>query len=361
LAPVPVNKRLVRKRISAARSCRCGRRNFVVAAPYHISTHKRRETVMSLHKFSIRFFILVSALMLSAVSAMAEPPSGTVAPDAMGTLVTTAWLSQHLSDPDLVVLDCTVLIVPDSVLGMRKVSGRPGYESGHIPSAGFADLTGDLSNLESELEFALPSPEQLCAAMGALGVGDDSRVVLYDGFNSVWAARVWWMLHWVGFDRAALLDGGLKAWKAEGLPLSAEPVHRDAKQLTANVRPELIADRDEVFAAISDSAVSLVDAMPEAHFNGKMVMYGRPGHIPTAVNVSAMALTDSTGCYRPSEELAALFEGDREARVITYCGAGVAASLDAFTLHRLGFTDVAVYMGSLQEWAADPANPLVVE
>ncbi len=103
------------------------------------------------------------------------------------------------------------------------LSGRADYEGGHIPSAGFADLMGDLSDGDSPLRFAVPTPEQFCAAMGALGVGDDSPVVLYDGSDSVWAARVWWMLRWVGFDRAALLDGGLKAWTAEDRPLSTEP------------------------------------------------------------------------------------------------------------------------------------------
>jgi len=90
------------------------------------------------------------------------------------------------------------------------LSGRADYEAGHIPTAGFADLMGNLSDGDSLLKFAVPTPEQFIAAMGALGVGDDSRVVLYDSFGSGWAARVWWMLRWVGFDRAALLDGGLK-------------------------------------------------------------------------------------------------------------------------------------------------------
>jgi thiosulfate/3-mercaptopyruvate sulfurtransferase len=207
----------------------------------------------------------------------------------------------------------------------------------------------------------MPTPEQFCDAMGALGVGDDSRVVLYDGYMSVWAARVWWMLRWVGFDRAALLDGGLKAWTAEERPLSTEPADHPAKQLTPAPRPALIADRDEVFAAINDDAVSLIDVMHESHFKGEMSLYARPGHIPSASNIPATALIDESGRYRPHDELAAMFDGDRKARTITYCGAGVAASSNAFIMRRLGFTDVAVYMASLQEWAADPDNPLVVE
>ncbi len=315
---------------------------------------------MLYYRRSIGIFFLIVALTL-LVSCQAEKSQpGSVAGDTMETLVSTEWLAQHLNDSDLVVLDCSVLLEPDSAGGMRAVSGRAQYEEGHIPSAGFADLTSDLCDVDSPLGFALPTPEQFCAAMGKLGVGDDSRVVLYDALNSVWAARVWWMLRWVGFDRAAILDGGLKAWTAEGRELSTGMPDSQTRSLTPAPRPELIADRDEVFAAISDDAVSLIDVMPEAHYRGEMTMYGRPGHIPTARNISVMALTDESFRYRPQDTLAAMFNGDRTARFITYCGGGIAASSSAFIMTRLGFEDVAVYMGSLQEWTADPANPMVV-
>ncbi|MDH5735146.1 MAG: rhodanese-like domain-containing protein, partial [Gammaproteobacteria bacterium] len=150
----------------------------------------------------------------------------------METLVTTEWLRQHLYDPDLVLLDCTVCTIPDDEIGLRNVSGRADYDCGHIPNAGFADLKGDLSDLNSPVEFAVPTPEAFCAAMGALGVGDDSRVVLYDTNYTAWAARVWWMLRWAGFDNAAILDGGMTAWTAAGRPLSLEPVIPSVKKLT---------------------------------------------------------------------------------------------------------------------------------
>ena len=116
-----------------------------------------------------------------------------------------------------------------------------------------------------------------------------------------------------------------------------------------------------MFAAINDDAVSLIDAMPEPHFLGAMVLYDRPGHIPSASNIPATALLDESGRYRPHDELAAMCDGDCKAHVIIYCGGGIAASANALIMFRLGFTDVAVYMASLQEWAADPANPLVVD
>jgi len=178
---------------------------------------------MQYSRCSQALLVLTTALILVVSHGIAASQPGSGARDTMGMLVTTEWLSQHLGDSDLIVLDCTVYMEPDSTGGIRSVCGRTRYEEGHIPSAGFADLMGDLSDLDSPLDFALPTPEEFCETMGRLGVGDDSRVVLYDAYNSVWAARVWWVLRWVGFDRAALLDGGLKVWTAEGEPDPDEP------------------------------------------------------------------------------------------------------------------------------------------
>jgi 3-mercaptopyruvate sulfurtransferase SseA len=110
----------------------------------------------------------------------------------------------------------------------------------------------------------------------------------------------------------------------------------------------------------SHDEVSLIDAMPAAHYQGEMVMYDRPGHIPGALNIPVFTLLDESGRFRPHDELASMIGGDRNARAITYCGGGISASANAFVMTRLGFTDVAVYTASLQEWAADPANPLEV-
>jgi thiosulfate/3-mercaptopyruvate sulfurtransferase len=168
------------------------------------------------------------------------------------------------------------------------------------------------------------------------------------------------MLRWIGFDQAALLDGGLAAWTAQGLPLSTEPVNRPAGTLTVALRPGLIVGKDEVLTAIGDDSVSIIDTMPEAHYRGEMSMYARPGHITSATNVPVMSLIDDANRYRPTEELDKLFTGDRDARTITYCGGGIAASANAFVMTRLGYKDVAVYAASLQEWAADESLPMEV-
>ena len=314
-------------------------------------------------KHAIGGFLIALSVSFFSSSVNAELPTETIAgvDPELGTLVSTQWLSEHLDDADLVVLDCSVLVEQDETGGMRSVSARSAYEKGHIPGAGFADLTGDLSDNNSPYEFALPTPEQFSAAMGALGVGDDSRVVLYDSYGSVWAARVWWMLRWVGFDRVAILDGGLGAWTAEGRPLSTQAAGQPVRQLTPSPRPGLIADRNEVFESITNDNIHLIDAMPESHYRGEMVLYDWPGHIPGATNTPAFSLLDESGRYRPGDELAALFHGDRDMRTITYCGGGISASSDAFILTRLGYNNVAVYISSLQEWTSDLDNPMEVD
>ena len=278
----------------------------------------------------------------------------------MDTLVSAEWLKQHIDDPDMVVLDCTVVTMPDEddPRGISNVSGRPDYELGHIPNAGFAELKGELCKTTGPVEFDLLSPEQFCEVMGRLGVGDDSRVVLYDTSYTGWAARVWWMLRWVGFDQAAILDGGLAAWTSSGNQLSLDPVSRPARKLTPKPRPELIADHDEVLAAIGDDAVVLIDTLPEAFYRGEMSIYPRAGHITGAVNIDGLGLLDNRGYLLPQQELEAMHELDRNARIITYCGGGIVASTDAFVLTRLGFSNVAVYIASLEEWTTDPANPM---
>jgi thiosulfate/3-mercaptopyruvate sulfurtransferase len=232
------------------------------------------------------------------------------------------------------------------------------YNEGHIPSAGFADLKGDLTDTSSPIEFAVPTPEQFCNAMGKLGVGDDSRVVLYDTSYTAWAARVWWMLRWVGFDNAALLDGGFKAWTDEGRPVSADPASHPERQLTTRPRPELIADKAGVLAAIDNDHVQLIDTLPPAMYSGEQQMYARPGHIPGATNSFGLALLDETDHFHSDERLKLIIQEDPNKKNITYCGGVILASVNAFAMTRLGFKDVAVYTALLQEWADDPELPM---
>ncbi|MCX6021152.1 MAG: sulfurtransferase [Chloroflexi bacterium] len=285
--------------------------------------------------------------------------------DRTDALAETGWLEAHLNDPNLRVFDCTVFLTALPGKGMRRESGSAAWEAGHIPGSGFADLVNDLSDHENKLPMMMPPAEQFAAAMARYGVGDGTRVVLYDRATNSWAARVWWMLRSVGFDNAAVLNGGWSKWTKEGRPVSTEPPAYPPAQFTARPRPGLFAGKDDVRAAMDSGGACLINALSaEQHAGRNPGSYGRAGRIPTSVNVPAGGLVDpETNAYLPAGELRSQFEtvqATNGGRVITYCGGGIAASSDAFVLTLLGAENVAVYDGSLSEWAADPALPLEV-
>jgi thiosulfate/3-mercaptopyruvate sulfurtransferase len=281
----------------------------------------------------------------------------------MDRLVSGAWLEGQLQAPDLRVLDCTVgsELLPDG--GIKNRTGRVGWERNHIPGSAHADLLGALSDASSPLSFMLPSPSQFSEAMSELGVGEGTRVVVYDRFMNSWAARVWWMLHAFGFDEAAVLDGGLRAWIADGRPVSTDPAPDWAPaRFVAHVRPGVFVGKDEVLAVLDREEVRIVSAFTPEQHSGERQDYARAGHIPGSSNVSFAELVDpESHRYLPEEQLSAAFSGVLSAdpqKVITYCGAGIAASNDAFVLSLLGVDDVAIYDGSMEEWAADLSVPV---
>ena len=283
--------------------------------------------------------------------------------DASRLLVEPAWLAQHLDDPAVRVLECTVYLHPADVPGGYRVeSGRERWRQGHVPGAGFVDLQEELSDRASPLRFTMPSATQFAEAMGRHGVGEGVRVVLYDRFVNMWAARVWWMLRAFGFDEAAVLNGGWKRWTREGHPVAVDDGIRTARTFTPRPRPALVADKAGVLAALGDHRACVLNALTEEQHRGGGVTYGRPGRIAGSANVPARELVDpDTHAYLPLETLRAKFAaaGALDAgRVITYCGGGIAASSDAFALALLGRHDVAVYDASLSEWAADPTLPM---
>ena len=191
-----------------------------------------------------------------------------------------------------------------------------------------------------------------------------TRVILYDDFYNIWAARVWWMLRASGFDNAAVLNGGWHKWTQEGRPVSNRPATPVQGQFVSTPRPELMVGKQEVLEAIQTPSSCLLNALTaEDHAGtGGMIRYPRPGRIASSVNISFYDLVDpETHAYLPAEQLREKFEAvgaTGAKRVITYCGAGIAASSDAFVLTLLGLEDVAVYDGSLMEWAADASLPM---
>jgi thiosulfate/3-mercaptopyruvate sulfurtransferase len=281
-----------------------------------------------------------------------------------GPLVSDRWLAEHLADPDIVVLDATVHLDPPSSPNepYDVRSGRRGWEQAHVPGSRFADLVDALSDPEAPYAFTLPSPERFGESVARLGVGDGSFVVTYDRDVGMWAARLWWMLRVFGHDRVAVLDGGLTSWIAAGHPLTAEPPPAPGSAcFTARFRPELVARRDEVLAALEDPSILLVNALSPELYRGEQSRYGRAGRIPGSVNVPARSLLRSDGRFKSATALRVELDdsGALEAdRVITYCGGGISAANDVLALALLGRDDIAIYDGSLREWVTDPESPL---
>jgi thiosulfate/3-mercaptopyruvate sulfurtransferase len=279
-------------------------------------------------------------------------------------IVSTEWLAANLHDPALRVFDCTTYLLYETGTGRpyRVGSGRPDYEAGHIPGSAFLDLQGELSDSSSRFNFTMPAADDLAARFAAKGIGRGTRVVLYARKSLQWATRVWWMLRAIGFDDAAILDGGFDKWAAEGRPTETAETHYPPAALTAQPRPGLFIGREEVQAAIGDAGACTINALaPDLH-RGENPRYGRPGRIPGSVNMPAAALVDPGALtFKPAEAVAADFAAigaDPAKRILLYCGGGIAATLDAFLLHQLGYSDVAVYDASMSEWAKDESLPI---
>ena len=279
-------------------------------------------------------------------------------------IVTGDWLEANLFEPGLRIYDCTTYLRYEEGTGQpyRVEAGRDDYDKGHIPGAVFLDLQGDFSDQDAPTKFMRLSPGDMAAAFARHGVSDDSRVVLYARASPIWATRFWWMLRWIGFDNAALLDGGMDKWAQDGRPVSTEPGAYPQGRLTARPRPGLFVDKEEMLAAIGDGAVCTLNALaPDLHA-GSNPRYGRPGRIPGSANVGAAALFDpETRELVSAEKAAATFAAagaTPDKRILNYCGGGIAATLDAFVQHQLGFNDIAVYDASMSEWAKDDTLPI---
>lgn len=278
------------------------------------------------------------------------------------SLVATGWLAGNLAAPGVRVFDTTCFLVPDPKAALRAESGRTAYEEAHIPGAAFLDITGDaFSDPAGRFRFTMPTPGRLAEAFAAHGIGDEVAVVLYAHDNPSWATRFWWMLRIAGHDNAAVLDGGLKKWRAEGRPVETGSSHHQPTGFAPKPRPHLVVGRDGVLEALASGAC-VVNALSEEQHRGEGVHYGRAGRIGGSVNVASRGLLDpDTNAFRPRAEIEAAMRSagalDAE-RVVPYCGGGIAASVTTFWLTRLGHDNVALYDNSLSEWVTDPALPM---
>jgi len=285
-----------------------------------------------------------------------------MSPVLTAPIVSTQWVADHLGADDMVLVDASVVA---TTLADGSRDWRTGHESyqldGHVPGAVFADLPGAFSNPTSPLPLTRPDEAAFEAAVGALGITNDSCVVVYDSGRGQWAARLWWLFRAFGHDEVAVLDGGWSAWRREERPYDLGVVTRPPTTFLAEERPDAWADKRFVEQVVAgDEDAVLVCALPRDEFDGAPTPWARPGHIPGSRAVPLDDVLDEDGRFRRDAELrAALGTATGDRRVVVYCGAGVQAASDALALHLVGHTSVSLYDGSLAEWAADPAAPLV--
>jgi thiosulfate/3-mercaptopyruvate sulfurtransferase len=275
------------------------------------------------------------------------------------TLIDTAALARQLGDGRVVPIDCRFdLLRPDA--------GRDAYRAGRLPGARYASLDGDLSAPPSagSGRHPLPDPRRFATWLAGLGVGEDSQVVAYDDAGGVFAARLWWMLRWIGHERVAVLDGGYAAWIAAGGAVeTGEPA--PPAPATLRARPDAAAHLTtaEVELALADPRRVLVDARAPERFTGAVEPLDRiAGHVPGARNHPFARNLDPNGRFLGTTELRRrwvdFLRGASPAAVISMCGSGVTACHNLLALEIAGLSGAKLYAGSYSEWVADPARPV---
>jgi thiosulfate/3-mercaptopyruvate sulfurtransferase len=282
-------------------------------------------------------------------------------------LITTAELAAILDQPDLRLFDCTTYLEyqpAGSDIPYIAVPGRHTFEAAHIAGADFLDLQGEFSDPNTTLRFMMPAIAQLEDAFGGHGIGANSRVVLYSIGTAMWATRFWWMLNSLGFENVSVLDGGLDKWKAESRAIETGPA-KGYPPATFTAKPQggYFVDKHQVLAASGERNTVVVNALgPQLHQGLEPSRYGRPGHIPGSVNMSAASLFDpETKAFVPLAEAEAKFAAQgiaKDKRVVAYCGGGISATIDLFLLYRLGYDHLSLYDGSMGEWAKDASLPI---
>jgi len=278
-------------------------------------------------------------------------------PKAPGTLVSTEWLAAHLKDPLVRVLDGTWH------MPQLQRDPRREFEEAHIPGAVFFDIDG-IADRASSLPHMLPGAAQFARQVGGLGISNADLVVVYDARGVVSAARVWWTFRAFGHDRVAVLDGGLRKWRAEGRPVESGAAAPAPRRFTARRRLALVRDIEQMRRNVRSRREQTLDARSRGRFAGTEPEPRaglRGGHIPGSLNLPYDMLYRPDATLLPPDGLRQAFAAagvDFAKPVATTCGSGITASVLALGLHLIGHKKVAVYDGSWTEWAGRSDTPV---
>jgi len=274
------------------------------------------------------------------------------------TLIDPEQLSAHTDDKNWVIVDCRFDLADPG-------AGRRAYGNGHIPGAVYAHLDDDLSGpvTAESGRHPLPKAETLRRRVETWGVDNRSQVVAYDELTGAFAARLWWLLRWLGHSRVAVLNGGLARWQREGFPISPEAPARRAGRFEAEPAMDLIATTDDLAQPDRSGVRRLIDARAAPRFRGEVEPLDPvAGHIPGAVNLPLQNNVDESGCFLPAEELAKRYReilGDvTPADAACMCGSGVTACHALLAMEIAGLRGAKLYPGSWSEWIRDPARPV---